>query len=118
MLIDDFAPALGDRFDVLDWGTLVGAFDTVLLPALSEGLAWDDSQLYVDGTLSVVAGLLPGDYNTDGVIDAADYTVWRDNVGQPADTLPNDPTGEAIGTAQYNAWRRELRRQPAGAQPC
>ncbi len=24
---------------------------------------------------------LPGDFNSDGVVDAADYTVWRDNIG-------------------------------------
>jgi hypothetical protein len=23
----------------------------------------------------------PGDFNLDGVVDAADYTVWRDNLG-------------------------------------
>lgn len=27
----------------------------------------------------LVAELLAGDYNVDGVVDAADYTVWRDN---------------------------------------
>ena len=24
---------------------------------------------------------LAGDYNTDGIVDAADYTVWRDGLG-------------------------------------
>ena len=36
----------------------------------------------------IVGELLPGDFNLDGVVDAADYTVFRDNVsGQftPAD---------------------------------
>jgi hypothetical protein len=27
------------------------------------------------------APLLPGDYNRDGIVDAADYTVWRDGLG-------------------------------------
>jgi hypothetical protein len=27
---------------------------------------------------------LPGDYNSNGVVDAADYTVWRDNLGRSA----------------------------------
>ena len=26
---------------------------------------------------------LPGDYNDDGLVDAADYTIWRDNLGGP-----------------------------------
>src|SRR5690606_30580774 len=30
-----------------------------------------------------------GDYNADGVVNAADYTVWRDALGQNI-TLPNE----------------------------
>ena len=26
--------------------------------------------------------ILPGDYNADGHVDAADYTIWRDTLGQ------------------------------------
>jgi hypothetical protein len=48
---------------------------------------------------------LAGDFNQDGIVDAADYTVWRDNLGKPAGTLVNDPTGTTIGTAQYNIWK-------------
>ena len=48
---------------------------------------------------------LPGDYNQDGVVDAADYTVWRDNLGQPEGTLPNDIDGGQIGPAQYATWQ-------------
>ncbi|TWT37142.1 hypothetical protein KOR34_20890 [Posidoniimonas corsicana] len=48
---------------------------------------------------------VPGDYNSDGVVDAADYTVWRDNLGAGAGTLPNDPDGGPIGDAQYTTWR-------------
>ncbi|TWT85668.1 hypothetical protein Pla123a_04750 [Posidoniimonas polymericola] len=55
-------------------------------------------------TLALVAPL-PGDYNADGVVDAADYSVWRDNRDAPAGTLPNDPSGEPIGAAQLVAWR-------------
>lgn len=47
---------------------------------------------------------IPGDYNVDGLVNAADYTVWRDNRGTSA-VLPNDPTGGIIGVAQYNTWR-------------
>jgi hypothetical protein len=47
---------------------------------------------------------LPGDYNEDGTVNAADYAVWRDNVGAVAGTLPNDVDGGVIGAAQYNTW--------------
>jgi hypothetical protein len=48
---------------------------------------------------------LAGDYNGNGIVDAADYTVWRDNLGSPAGTLPNDTDGGAIGSAQYATWK-------------
>ena len=47
---------------------------------------------------------LAGDYNNDGVVDAADYTVWRDNLGAAAGTLPNDVDGGVIDTDQYTTW--------------
>ncbi len=47
---------------------------------------------------------LPGDYNDDGFVDAADYTMWRDNLGASAGTLANDVDGGVIGTLQYTTW--------------
>lgn len=55
------------------------------------------------GSFFAVAGLV-GDYNSDGMVDAADYTVWRDAEGLTM-ALPNDPTGGVVGPAQYNQWR-------------
>ena len=83
-----------------------GAANVLAIQGLNSTLDDDDfvlSRIGLGGSL--LGGLLAGDYNADGMVDAADYSVWRDNVGKPADTLPNDPTGEAIGTAQYNTWR-------------
>lgn len=47
---------------------------------------------------------VPGDYNGDGVADAADFTVWRDTVGADEGALPNDVDGGVIGSAQYDTW--------------
>jgi hypothetical protein len=47
----------------------------------------------------------PGDYNQNGAVDAADYTIWRNRLGAPAGTLPNDTSGGVIGVAQYNLWK-------------
>jgi hypothetical protein len=49
--------------------------------------------------------ILAGDYDNTGIVDAADYVIWRKNVGQPSQTLPNDTTGVIVGDAQYNLWR-------------
>ncbi|HEY3394101.1 MAG TPA: hypothetical protein VGK58_15415, partial [Lacipirellulaceae bacterium] len=77
-LINGFTPSAGQSFDILNWGSLSGAFSLVALPSL-EGLAWDTSQL-ATGILSVAPGL-PGDFNLDGSVDAADYVVWRKTGG-------------------------------------
>lgn len=62
----------------------------------------------LDSTVTVTlaeSATLPGDYNNNGVVGAADYTVWRDNVGMPDGTLVNDPNAGVIGAAQYATWR-------------
>lgn len=45
-----------------------------------------------------------GDYNDNGVVDAADYTIWRDNFGSSV-SLPNDPTPGSVDQGDYDVWR-------------
>lgn len=54
---------------------------------------------------------LPGDYNFDGIVDAADYSVWRDTLGSTTD-LRADASGPTVGTpngivdqADYTFWK-------------
>ncbi|WP_442481397.1 PEP-CTERM sorting domain-containing protein [Aeoliella sp. SH292] len=58
------------------------------------------------GTLTQLPGSggLAGDYNNDGMVNLADYTVWRDNLVSTV-ALPNDEIGGTIGTDQYNQWK-------------
>jgi len=53
VLLAGYSPAPGDVFDILNWNTRVGEFDTMNLPGLDPGLAWDDSALYTTGQLQV-----------------------------------------------------------------
>jgi autotransporter-associated beta strand protein len=73
----------------------------------SQSGAVNKRDVYFSGTgiLTVGPSILAGDYNNDGVVNAADYVVWRKNVGQPSQSLPNDTTGVIVGQAQYNLWR-------------
>jgi autotransporter-associated beta strand protein len=57
------------------------------------------------GILTVGPAILAGDYNSDGTVNAADYVVWKKNIGQPSQTLPNDTTGVIVGQPQYDLWR-------------
>jgi hypothetical protein len=45
---------------------------------------------------------LPGDFNSDGVVDATDYTVWRDN------------TGGEFTPADYTVWASNYGRSSTG----
>ena len=100
-------PSLGDAFDILDFGSASGAFDILHLPDLPSGLTWNTNSLLTTGVLEVVADGLTGDYNEDSVVDAADYTVWCDKLGDDGLTLPNrDPANSGVvGENDYNSWR-------------
>ncbi|HEY4232122.1 MAG TPA: alpha-L-arabinofuranosidase C-terminal domain-containing protein [Lacipirellulaceae bacterium] len=59
------------------------------------------------GQIFELVPYLPGDYNSDGIVDAADYSVWRDHFGQTFQ-LPNEVTGTTPGTVtaeDYDAWK-------------
>jgi hypothetical protein len=63
---------------------------------------WHVSEGFPDVQL-LEAATLPGDYNADGFVNAADYVLWRDNPG----AFGGDPAG-------YNTWRTNFHRT-AGA---
>ena len=52
----------------------------------------------------------PGDYNRDGAVDAADYTVWRDLAGEIV-AIGSSADGNRDGTiddADFLVWRNPL----------
>jgi hypothetical protein len=64
-----------------------------------------ESVVTVAPTYITSAGV-PGDYNENGIVDAADYTVWRDRLNQ-ATTLPNTDVADVdnmVTLAEYNFW--------------
>ena len=55
---------------------------------------------------------LPGDYNNNHAVDAADYTMWRDHLGQTFQ-LTNEGfsvTAGTVTTEDYNVWRANFGR--------
>jgi probable HAF family extracellular repeat protein len=53
---------------------------------------------------------LPGDYNANGRVDAADYVLWRKN-NNTAVTLSNDAT-PGTSPADYTVWRSHFGQPP------
>lgn len=59
----------------------------------------------------------PGDYNSNGVVDAADYVVWRNTVGSTNDfradgTGPNGFPDGVINQLDYNYWKQHYGQGP------
>lgn len=79
-LIDGFNPANGDTFDILDWKTLTAAstFDKIDLPSLDPGLEWNTTELYITGSLSVIAGI-----SNDGITTVSGH-LYIDTNGNGA----------------------------------
>jgi Matrixin len=52
---------------------------------------------------------LPGDYNGNGMVDASDYSIWRNSLGSTTDLRANgDNTGASAGkidAADYVIWK-------------
>jgi hypothetical protein len=66
----------------------------------------------VDDLVTAALTLL-GDYNQNGVVDSADYVIWRKNFGS-ATALPNDDTA-GVGNDDYTRWRTRFGNTLAGS---
>jgi T5SS/PEP-CTERM-associated repeat protein len=101
-LLGGFTPNIGQSFTILTADDVDGTFSTQVFQSGTIGFeVIYNAQSVVLKAISA----LPGDYNGNGAVDAADYVVWRNNVGTA--TLNNrDPNGTGpVGQADYNFWR-------------
>jgi hypothetical protein len=107
-LFDGFTLSLGQSFEIVDIGgarsgaffglaegATLGNFGGTDLFITYAGGDGNDVVLFVPG--------LPGDYNEDHVVNAADYTVWRNNLGSST-ALPNDDSA-GVAADDYDRWK-------------
>ncbi len=81
---------------------------TVQFAAATGAVPGGFSILEIDDLVIEVFDPLAGDFNLDNVVDAADYTVWRDNLGLSDAALNGNGTGHPSGNvvaADYALWR-------------
>jgi hypothetical protein len=103
-LINGFVPTPAQTFSVLSSSSIQGAFSNVangqrigtidgsgsFLVNYGAGSAFNVNQIILSEYQAVA---LPGDYTHNGIVDAADYVVWRKGLGTTY--TQND----------YNVWR-------------
>ncbi|MGD9636871.1 MAG: PEP-CTERM sorting domain-containing protein [Pirellulales bacterium] len=91
---------------IADVGTAVGTGRTKFTIA---SLAYDESEPETGSALvrsSLVPVTLPGDYSGNNMVDAADYSIWRDRLGSTNSLLNDDTPG--VGQDDYVRWRTKF----------
>jgi hypothetical protein len=59
--------------------------------------------------LIIESGGTPGDYNGDGFVDAADYTLFQDNLGNSSAVLAGNGSGAAtVVQADCLLWAQDF----------
>jgi hypothetical protein len=88
-------------------------FEWTFESAPGGGLTWDGQVGWAGGRfeLSTIADaqlipVVPGDYNRNGAVDAADFVVWRKTFGQSGIGLIANGNGDSrVDADDYNIWR-------------
>ena len=65
--------------------------------------------------LDSLFAVLQGDYNGDGIVDAADYTVWRDSLGSTTALAADGDNNHVIDQADYDIWKTNFGKTSGGA---
>jgi hypothetical protein len=121
------APEGGDTMDfseTIDFGGVTARY--VKLDILSNYNGRDFTDPFGDDLLQNFVGLsevqffgtvtLAGDYNKDGTVDAADYTVWRTNFGLTSNLDADGNNNGVIDAADYVVWKDNVGNTAAAAQ--
>ncbi len=126
-----FGPAVGDAFLVLDndgsdailgvfanGGAIQAPYEGSLYRFTVNYAAGDGNDIALMTSLVTQVVSLVGDYNGDGTVDAADYTVWRDTLGaQVAPFFGADGNGDGIvNDADQAVWKAHFGATAGGGE--
>lgn len=123
-----YVPQPQQTFTVLNAAAISGAFDNVangqrlavtggttngsFVVNYGAGSAFDPKRIVLS------AFQITGDYNLDGVVNAADYSIWRDTLGSTTDLRANgNNTGASAGVidaADFDAWKANFGKKATG----
>jgi hypothetical protein len=106
---------LGDQFTAIhvwNWDMPGGTNSWAQNPQVTSGTVGDNvvgARALRDFALSSVEPLA-GDYNRDGIVDAADYTTWRDKLGRFVNNLSgaDGNNNGIIDLGDYEVWKQHF----------
>ena len=76
------------------------------LDGIAKVLATTHSLAPYEVLILAAAPALAGDFNNDGVVDAADYTVWRNHLDETNEAnINNNGDGNGVGQSDYTLWK-------------
>lgn len=103
-LEEGFHPAAGESFTLLSASAISG---TLMLGG-PDGSRFSLANSTTTQLVLTALGGLPGDFNSDGVVNMADYLVWRNNLGAPESVLPagsSDDANSVVDAGDYATWK-------------
>jgi hypothetical protein len=115
--LDQMDPALGGgnmHLVALDTSTPGMKSGTITISSTSQAV--QSGLVTIPVNYQVVSLTLTGDYNLNGAVDAADYVLWRDTLGQnvSAGTGADGNADGTINDEDYAVWRSHFG-EPASA---
>jgi autotransporter-associated beta strand protein len=113
-----FTPSAGQSFTLLTASSVSGTFAVEQLPSVA-GVSFDVVYSPTSVVLSALPGV-PGDYNSNGIVDAADYTIWRDTLGSTTNLAADGNHNNIVDQADYDVWKANFGSHAgsgAGARP-
>lgn len=85
------------------------------------GQEYSDVEDYLDAKYFAAPPMgVPGDYNENEIVDAADYTVWRNDLGQSvtlANSNPSAATPNVVDQEDYDFWKLNFGNSGSAAAP-
>ena len=100
-LLGGFTPTPGDNWQIITAGGIDGTFSS-LTAGYSVQEQGDNLRLYF-GPAPPLA--LAGDYNGDHIVNTADYTMWRDHLGEAIELTNETESPGIVDEDDYNAWK-------------
>lgn len=101
-----------DSGDMVDIGIINGLEDDLTFSFILD----EAGATPITGAVEYVTAGQIGDYNGDGTVNLADYTVWRDNLGADESVLANPGDGSGtVDAGDYTEWKNNFGSSGSGS---